>query len=255
MRYYILQRVGWTLIFPFVTIHVPSWLFIYSMIVTSNYRHLNFHLTRCYITMHMPPCERKWLEKAMQDITVTWSVVVRPTLWQACDGEGHEFMPCFVIRDGVHVLHGDIFLKKTLASIASRCIGMVPPSNSSDTMCMVFLGADEWTTHWCIVSMLILQCVLVVMHINYQLHVQLRSEFLLVFTSVSVPNGLDRMHVNNYMQVATFPYMWSTTLLTMSASYQLLGWISNLYGRSFIRECMLCPPLFLFLLKLILLSV
>ena len=49
--------------------------------------------------------------------------------------------------------------------------------------------------------------------------------------------------------------MRSTTLLTMSTLCQLLGWILNLYGRSLIRECMLHPLLFLFLLQLILLSV
>lgn len=40
----------------------------------------------------------------------------------------------------------------------------------------------------------------------------------------------------------------------MSTSCQLVGWIYNLYGRSFIRECMLCSLLFLFLLQLIHLS-
>ena len=37
----------------------------------------------------------------------------------------------------------------------------------------------------------------------------------------------------------------------MSTLCQLLGWILNLYGRSFISECMLHPLLFLFLLQLI----
>ena len=46
----------------------------------------------------------------------------------------------------------------------------------------------------------------------------------------------------------------STKFLTMSALCQLLGWILNLYGCSFICECMLCPLLFLFLLQLIRLS-
>ena len=32
---------------------------------------LDLHLTRRYITMHMYPCETKWLEKAMLDITLT----------------------------------------------------------------------------------------------------------------------------------------------------------------------------------------
>ena len=48
--------------------------------------------------------------------------------------------------------------------------------------------------------------------------------------------------------------MQSTTLRIMSTMCQLLGWIFNLYGRSFIRECMLCPLLFMFLLQLIHLS-
>ena len=48
-------------------------------------------------------------------------------------------MPRLVIHDGVHMLHGDILLKQTLASVASRCIGMAPPSNSSTNMRMVFL--------------------------------------------------------------------------------------------------------------------
>ncbi len=56
--------------------------------------------------------------------------------------EGGEMMPILVIRDGVHALHGDILLNRTLAFVAFECIGMAPPSNSSASMCMVFLGAD-----------------------------------------------------------------------------------------------------------------
>ena len=48
-------------------------------------------------------------------------------------------MPSLVIRDGVHAPHGDIFLKRTLASITSGCIGVTPSSNSSASMHMVFL--------------------------------------------------------------------------------------------------------------------
>ncbi|MDW3503007.1 hypothetical protein NQ272_28030, partial [Escherichia coli] len=59
----------------------------------------------------------------------------------ACGGEGGELTPSLVIHDGVHVLHADISLKQILASVASRCIGVAPPSNSSTSMCMVFLGA------------------------------------------------------------------------------------------------------------------
>jgi hypothetical protein len=41
---------------------------------------LELTLDMTYITMHMYPCETKWLEQAMQDITDTRSIVVRPTL-------------------------------------------------------------------------------------------------------------------------------------------------------------------------------
>ena len=50
------------------------------------------------------------------------------------------------------------------------------------------------------------------------------------------------------------PCMRSTTPFTMSTSCQLLRWIFNLYERSFIRECMLHPLLFLLLLQLIIFS-
>ena len=83
----------------------------------------------------------------MQDITDTQSFVVRPTLSHACDGEGGEMIPSLAIHDGVHALHGNILLKCSLASIASRCIGMAPPSNSFTNMCMVFLGVIELATH------------------------------------------------------------------------------------------------------------
>ena len=83
----------------------------------------------------------------MQDITDTRFVMVRITLWHACDGEGGELIPNLVIRDGAHVLHDDILLKWTLASIASGCIDVAPPYNSSTNMCMVFLGAAEPATH------------------------------------------------------------------------------------------------------------
>ena len=48
----------------------------------------------------------------------------------------------------------------------NRCIGLAPSSNSSANMRMVFLGTVEPATHWCIVSVLIFKCVLVVMRIN-----------------------------------------------------------------------------------------
>ena len=41
------------------------------------------------------------------------------------------------------------------------------------------------------------------------------------------------------------PCMWPTTLITIFSLCQMLGWIFNLYGHSFIHECMLRPLLFL----------
>ena len=83
----------------------------------------------------------------MQGITNTKPVIMRPTLLHACDGEYGELMPSLVVHDGVHVLHGDIFLKQTLASVASQCIGVAHPFNSSANMRMVFLGMVEPETH------------------------------------------------------------------------------------------------------------
>ena len=48
----------------------------------------------------------------------------------------------------------------------NQCIGSTPSSNSSINMHMVFLGASEPTTQWCIVFVLIFNSVLVVMRIN-----------------------------------------------------------------------------------------
>jgi len=48
-------------------------------------------------------------------------------------------MPSLVICDGVHAPHGDILLKKTLASTAYGCIGVAPSYNVSTSMRMVFL--------------------------------------------------------------------------------------------------------------------
>jgi len=79
---------------------------------------LDLHLTWLNITMHMYSRETTWLEKALQDITDTRSVVMRPTLWHSCDGEGGEMMPSLVVHDGVYALHVDILLKRTLASVA-----------------------------------------------------------------------------------------------------------------------------------------
>ena len=75
-------------------------------------------------------------------------------------------MSSLVVHEGVHVFHGDILLKRTLASIASRCIGMAPPSNSSDSMRMVILGATKPVTSSCIVYVFISKHVLVTVHIN-----------------------------------------------------------------------------------------
>ena len=116
---------------------------------------LELHLTWLNIRMHMYSCETTWLEKALQDITDTWFTVMRPTLWHAIDGEGGGLMLSLVIRDGEHAPRGDILLKWTLASIASKCIGMAPSSNLSDSMSMVFLGVTEPETHWCLMSVLI----------------------------------------------------------------------------------------------------
>ena len=58
----------------------------------------------------------------MQDTTDTWSIMMRPTLWHACDGEGGDLMPSLVIRDGVHAPHVDILLKRTLAFVATGAL-------------------------------------------------------------------------------------------------------------------------------------
>ena len=50
--------------------------------------------------------------------------------------------------------------------LLQQCIGSTRSSNSSANMCMVFLGMAEPETHWCIVSMMISKCVLVIMCIN-----------------------------------------------------------------------------------------
>jgi len=58
----------------------------------------------------------------MKYITDTWSIVMRPTIWHACDGEGGGLMPSLIVHDGVHAPHGDILLKQTLASIATGAL-------------------------------------------------------------------------------------------------------------------------------------
>jgi len=60
--------------------------------------------------------------------------------------EGGELMPILVVRAGVHVLNGDIFMKRTLAFVAFRCTNMAPLSNSSDSMYLVYLGETRLAT-------------------------------------------------------------------------------------------------------------
>ena len=83
---------------------------------------LDLPLTWLNITIHMYSCETKWLEQALQDITNTQFAMMRQTLWHACDGEGGDLMPSLVVRDGVHAPHGDILLKRTLASVATGAL-------------------------------------------------------------------------------------------------------------------------------------
>jgi len=76
---------------------------------------------------------------------------------------------------------------------------------------------------------------------------------LLVLThevNVLILIGLKHIHVHLFQQLfnllTKFLLPW---LPTLSALYQLFGWINNLYQYSFINVCMLC--LFLFLLLLL----
>jgi len=55
-------------------------------------------------------------------------------------------MPSLVICDGVHAPHGDILLKRTLASVATGALIGLLSSNSSANMCTVFLGTVEPAT-------------------------------------------------------------------------------------------------------------
>lgn len=89
-------------------------------------------------------------------------------------------------------------------------------------------------------------------HQLIKIHVQLQLDFLLVVTSMSVTNRLDRIRAHNDMDATKFLFMRSKTLLTLSTLWQLLRWIYELYRHSFICLCMLCPLLHLFLLQLIL---
>ena len=72
--------------------------------------------------MHMYSSETTWLEQALQDTIDTQSVVVKPALSHACDGEAGELMPSLVIHDGVHAPHGDILLKRTLTFVATSAL-------------------------------------------------------------------------------------------------------------------------------------
>ena len=64
---------------------------------------------------------------------------MRLTLWNACDGDGGEMIPKLVIRDGLHAPHGDIFLKRTLASIATGAlVWLLHPT------CMLTCAWSSW---------------------------------------------------------------------------------------------------------------
>jgi len=215
---------------------------------------LDLHLTWLNITMHMYSCETTWLEQALQDIIDTRSTVVRPTLWYACYGEAGEMFPSLVICDVVHASHGDILLKRTLASVATSAL--VQP------LLPTRLLTCAWSS-W--------------VRLNWK-HTD--AKFLCWSSSVcwwscistrrsacSTPVGLAsclhifecvewvRLHVCAQRYACCWILcMKSTTLLTMFALCQLLGWILNLYWQSFIHECMLLPLLFMFLLQLIRLS-
>ena len=72
--------------------HSPLWLFIYPHDSSSTLWLLHPNIKTWTSTwqditynMHMYPCETKWLEQVMKDITDTRTVVVRPTLWHPCD--------------------------------------------------------------------------------------------------------------------------------------------------------------------------
>ena len=73
--------------------HSPLWLFIYPHDSSSTLWLLHptidaWTSTWQDVTYNLPmyPCETKWLEQTMQDITNAWTVVVRPTLSHPCDG-------------------------------------------------------------------------------------------------------------------------------------------------------------------------
>jgi len=69
----------WPLIYPHDS-STTLWL-LHSTIDTwtSTWQDVTYNL-------HMHPCKTKWLEKSMQDINNTRTIVVRPTLWHPCDG-------------------------------------------------------------------------------------------------------------------------------------------------------------------------
>lgn len=162
---------------------------------------LDIHLTWLNITMHMYSCETTWLEKALQDITNTQSTVVGPNLWYACDGEASELMPILVIREGMHAPHGDILVKRTLASLAtSALVQRLHPTHLLTCTWSSWVQLNRKHTD---ASMLIFKCVLVVMRINLPKCMFSPSlTLLLIFTLVSVFNGLDCMQSLNDMHAA-----------------------------------------------------
>ena len=119
-----------------MTLHLPYDCYIQLLT-------LDLHLTWLNITMHMYSCETTWLEQALQDITNTLSVVVRPTLWHDCDGEDGELMPSLSVRDGVHAPHGDILLKWTLASVATG--PLVRPLHPTCLLTCTWYSWCSWT--------------------------------------------------------------------------------------------------------------
>jgi len=84
-----------------------------------------------------------------------------------------------------------------------------------------------------------------------EVHVQPQLDLLLVFTLVSVLNGLCIACVCSMTCMLLNPLHAINYTTHHVCSVSAVGWILNVYGHSFTRECMLRPLLFLFLLQLI----
>ena len=76
------------------TWHSPLWLFTYPhdssttlFVLHSTINTWTSTLQDVTYNLHMYPCETKWLEQAMQDITKTQIVVGRTTLWHSHDDQ------------------------------------------------------------------------------------------------------------------------------------------------------------------------